>query len=82
MKTKGNVLLTVALASLLASAPLAFGSAEIVDNFRLTDQQGASHELYYLSDMKAVVLLAQGTACDASQKAAATIEGLRAKYER
>ena len=53
----------------------------IVDNFRLTDQQGTSHELYYLSDMKAVVLLAQGTGCDASQKAAATIAGLRAKYE-
>ena len=72
----------VTAAALFASAPLAFGSAEIVDNFRLTDQQGTSHELYYLSDMKAVVLLAQGTGCDASQKAAATIEGLRAKYER
>jgi hypothetical protein len=68
-------------AALLSSAPLAFGSPDIVDNFRLTDQQGASHELYYLSDMKAVVLLAQGTTCKASQAAAATLEGLRAKYE-
>jgi AhpC/TSA family len=68
-------------AALLSSAPLAFGSADIVDNFRLTDQQGTSHELYYLSDMKAVVLLAQGTGCEASQKAAATLDGLRAKYE-
>jgi hypothetical protein len=50
-------------------------SPDIVDNFRLTDQRGASHELYYLSDMKAVVLLAQGTGCEASQKAAATLEG-------
>src|SRR5262245_40623146 len=71
----------LAAPALLSSAPLAFGSAEIVDNFRLTDQQGTSHELYYLSDMKAVVLLAQGTGCDASQKAAATLERLRAKYE-
>jgi len=68
-------------AALLSSAPLAFASPDIVDNFRLTDQRGASHELYYLSDMKAVVLLAQGTGCEASQKAAATLEGLRAKYE-
>jgi hypothetical protein len=69
------------LAALVSSAPLAFASPQIVDNFRLTDQQGASHELYYLSDMKAVVLLAQGTTCKASQAAAATLEGLRAKYE-
>ena len=73
--------LVLSVAALLSSAPLTFGSPEIVDNFRLTDQQGTSHELYYLSDMKAVVLLAQGTGCDASQKAATTIESLRAKYE-
>ncbi len=60
---------------------VAAASPETLDNFRLTDQQGASHELYYLSDMKAVVLLAQGTQCKASQAAAATLEGLRAKYE-
>jgi hypothetical protein len=35
----------------LGAPLLASGSPETVDNFRLTDQQGASHELYYLSDM-------------------------------
>src|SRR5688572_23065571 len=70
------------VATLALGAPLlAFGAPATLDNFRLTDQQGASHELYYLSDMKAVVLLAQGTGCAASDKAAATLEGLRAKYE-
>lgn len=70
------------VAALGLGAPLlAFGAPDTIDNFRLTDQQGASHELYYLSDMKAVVLLAQGTACEASQKAAAQLEGLRARYE-
>ena len=70
------------VAALVSSVPLvAAASPETLDNFRLTDQQGASHELYYLSDMKAVVLLAQGTQCKASQAAAATLEGLRAKYE-
>jgi hypothetical protein len=69
-------------AALGLGAPLlAFGAPETLDNFRLTDQQGASHELYYLTDMKAVVLLAQGSECKGSQAAAATLEGLRAKYE-
>ena len=74
------------IASLVAvlglGAPLlAWSATETVDNFRLTDQQGASHELYYLSDMKAVVLLAQGTGCEASQQASLALAGLRAKYE-
>ena len=69
-------------AALGLGAPLlAFGAPETLDNFRLTDQQGASHELYYLTDMKAVVLLAQGSECKGSQAAAAALEGLRAKYE-
>lgn len=63
-------------------APLfAWSAPQTIDNFRLTDQQGASHELYYLSDMKAVVLLALGSDCAPSYKAAATLEELRAKYE-
>jgi hypothetical protein len=69
-------------AALGLGAPLlACGAPETLDNFRLTDQQGASHELYYLTDMKAVVLLAQGSECKGSQAAAATLESLRAKYE-
>jgi hypothetical protein len=69
-------------AALGLGAPLlAFAAPETLDNFRLTDQQGASHELYYLTDMKAVVLLAQGSECKGSQAAAATLEDLRAKYE-
>ena len=32
------------------------GPGETVDNFRLLDHKGGSRELYYLSDMKAVVL--------------------------
>jgi peroxiredoxin len=74
------------IASLVAvlglGAPLlAWSAPETVDNFRLTDQQGASHELYYLSDMKAVVLFTVGTDCKGSQWAATQLQGLRAKYE-
>lgn len=80
MHSMRHIRLTVAALGL--GAPLlAFGAPDTLDNFRLTDQQGASHELYYLSDMKAVVLLAQGTACEASQQASLALDGLRAKYE-
>jgi AhpC/TSA family len=65
----------------LSSTSFALAPGEVVDNFRLVDQQGKSHELYYLSDMKAVVLLAQGNGCAASREAAGRIESLRAKYE-
>jgi AhpC/TSA family len=67
---------------LCLSAPaLAIDPGDTVDNFRLTDHRGASHELYYLSDMKAVVLLAQGNGCALSRQAATQLESLRTKYE-
>jgi hypothetical protein len=69
------------LLSSLWLAPQALAAADVADNFRLTDHQGVSHELYYLSDMKAVVLLAQGNGCDMSRQAAGTIQSLRPKYE-
>ncbi|MBB6091993.1 peroxiredoxin [Povalibacter uvarum] len=66
--------------SLLSGAALALQTGDVVDNFRLTDHQGVSREFYYLSDMKAVVLLTQGNGCDASTDAAKALEGLRGKY--
>ena len=51
-----------------------------VDNFRLLDAAGQSHELYYLSDQKAVVLIAQGDSCAANAKALPEIKKLRDKY--
>lgn len=53
----------------------------VVENFRLNDQNGQSHELYYLSDMKAVVLMASGTGCSASRAAARSLDALRTKYQ-
>ena len=51
-----------------------------VDNFRLLDHTGASHQLYYLTDKKAVVLIAQGNSCSANSKALPDIKKLRDKY--
>ena len=50
-----------------------------VDNFRLLDQNGASHELYYLSDAKAVVIMVHGNGCPIVRK---TLPGLREIRER
>lgn len=70
----------ILLSSLLLSSH-ALAAADVADNFRLTDHVGVSHELYYLSDMKAVVLLAQGNGCDASRQAASAVQALQGKYE-
>jgi len=63
-----------------ASASFALGTGDKVDNFRLLDHKGGSQELYYFSDMKAVVLMAHGNACSAAVKDEATLQGLREKY--
>jgi peroxiredoxin len=73
--------LGVAAICCLAGPALALSPGDTVDNFRLIDQNGLSHELYYLSDMKAVVLLADGNGCAASRSAAKSVDAMRAKYQ-
>ncbi|MFN0039272.1 MAG: hypothetical protein ACKVP2_07165, partial [Burkholderiales bacterium] len=48
------------LFGLSANCALAVEPGQRVDNFRLLDHTGASHELYYLSDMKAVAIMVHG----------------------
>jgi hypothetical protein len=52
-----------------------------VDNFRLLDHAGQSHQLYYLANKKAIVLIAQGNSCAANSKALPDIKSLRDKYQ-
>ncbi len=68
-------------AALAGAASWALAPGDRVDNFRLLDHKGDSHELYYLSDMKAVVLMTQTNACDVARKAAPQLNELRTKYE-
>jgi hypothetical protein len=65
----------------LASPAYALAPGAVVDNFRLLDQAGRSHELYYLSDMKAVVLMVQGNGCPIVRHAVPTLKEHRAKYQ-
>jgi len=52
-----------------------------VENFRLFDQNGASHELYYHGDAKAVVFMVQGNGCPIVRNAAPRFAELAAEYE-
>ena len=63
----------------VASTALALNPGDTVDNFRLIDHQGNAQELYYRSDMKAVVLLTHMNGCDAVKSAAATLASLKSK---
>src|SRR5271168_2230195 len=73
--------LSLAALCCVSGPALALKPGDSVDNFRLTDDKGQSHELYYLSDMKAVVLMAQGIGCDAGRSTAKSLDALRQKYQ-
>jgi hypothetical protein len=73
--------LSVAALCCVSGSVFALSPGDVVDDFRLNDQNGQSHELYYLSDMKAVVLLAAGNGCAASRAAAKAMDALRARYQ-
>ena len=51
-----------------------------VDNFRLTDANLQSHELYRMADAKAVVILTQADGCPVSRNTAATLKALKEQY--
>ena len=64
----------------MSSPSHALSPGDVVDNFRLIDHAGRSHELYYLSDMKAVVLLAYDAQCELAADAARTVDVLRSRH--
>jgi peroxiredoxin/mono/diheme cytochrome c family protein len=65
----------------LAAPALALAPGDVVDNFRLLDQNGKSHELYYSSDMKAVVIMVQGNGCPIVRQALPALQEIRDKYQ-
>ena len=51
-----------------------------VENFRLFDHKGGSHELYYYDDQKAVVFMVQGNGCPIVRNAMPRFKELRNLY--
>lgn len=64
----------------VAGSGLALSPGSRVDNFRLLDHNGASHELYYLSDAKAVVLMTHGIGCPIVRKSISQLKEIRDRY--
>src|SRR5688572_31961816 len=70
-----------AIAALLfAGAAAAVAPGQHVDNFALLDHNGKHHDLYYLSDAKAVVLMTHETDCDAVAESLPALEQAKAAY--
>ena len=72
------VLLTVP--ALFASEAFALAPQDRVENFRLLDHRGDSHELYYYDDMKAVVVMVQGNGCPIVRNNMPRYQALQAQY--
>ena len=70
----------VAAAALWAASAGASAPIDHVDNFALLDQAGKYHDLYYLSDAKAVVLMTHDDECAAVSDALPALEQARTSY--
>ena len=66
----------------MSMSAFALKPGERVDNFRLLDHKGDSHELYYLSDMKAVVLGVQANGCKTAEADVAALNQVRDQYAK
>lgn len=67
------------LATLMVFASV--GAATTAENFRLLDQNRVTHELHWLSDAAAVVIMIQGNGCPIARNAWPTYREIRAEYE-
>jgi peroxiredoxin len=76
-----RALITLTMTIGLATQALAIEPGQAVDNFRLQDQLGKSHQLSDLSNMKAVVLMVQGNGCPIVRQALPALAEVRAKYQ-
>jgi thiol-disulfide isomerase/thioredoxin/mono/diheme cytochrome c family protein len=65
---------------LLAAQSWSLAPQERVENFRLLDHRGDSHELYYYDDMKAVVVMVQGNGCPIVRNAMPRFQELKEQY--
>jgi len=83
MNRTTSMILSVVLALpalFLSPQSQAISPNERVENFRLLDQRGDSHELYYYDDMKAVVVMVQGNGCPIVRNAMPAFQALKDQY--
>ena len=68
------------LVLIISSGLAAMEPGDKVENFRLLDQKGSSHELFYFSDKKALVFLVQGNGCPIVRHASPRFQELKDIY--
>ncbi len=80
MKRVAHFIISIVCTLVLLSASYAFSAGDRVDNFRLLDQTGASHELHYLSDAKAIVLMVHGVGCPIVRQTLPELSAVRKQF--
>ena len=81
MKTIIKPIYAVALLlSLTATTGFALEEGSRVENFRLMDHQGASHELHYFADAPAIVLMTHSTSCSTMPQSLQRLTSLQTQF--
>ena len=81
MKTIIKPIYAVALLlSLTATTGFALEEGSRVENFRLMDHQGASHELHYFADAPAIVLMTHSTSCSTMPQSLQSLTSLQTQF--
>jgi mono/diheme cytochrome c family protein len=75
-----RIVAVTCLAFLTLDTAVAAPKSVVIDNFSLLDQQGKFHELYYFSDMQAVVVMTHDNECTSAATDIATLEKVKANY--
>ena len=70
------------ITSLLGFPLFGLQPGQVVENFRLLDESGNSHELHYYKDATAIVVMVQGNGCQIVRNAMPTFRDLRNKYTK
>jgi hypothetical protein len=78
MKLFRNLLILVV--AMVASPAFGLSPGTRVDDFRLSDQNGDSHTLYYRADARAIVLMVYGNGCPIVRQAWPALKALRERY--
>ena len=81
MKTIIKPICAVALLlSLTATTGFALEEGSRVENFRLMDHQGASHELHYFADAPAIVLMTHSTSCSTMPQSLQSLTSMQTQF--
>ena len=80
MKPAIRIIFTIICSIGIQGAAHALEPGERVDNFRLLDQTGTSHELHYLSDAKAIVLMVHGIGCPVVRQSLPELTAVRKQF--